>query len=441
MAPIRPRDLLTDGLLARLGGSAPYASALAGQVLAGSGPAAGAVGPAGAASGTGPDIAAVLRRDIARLADVDYLKVALPPEFGGLGCTLRQAACGQRRLARHAPLTALAVSAHLYWTGAAADAYRAGDDSVRWILLEAARGALFAAGHGGVAAGGDLRLADPQSRCEPAGESGYRFANPAVLSSLTPTWDWVAVHAIHPASGTAHPRPDAVLAFAGRGSRCAPAFRVARVAPAGAPADIFASSAIGWGHAILASVQYSDARRAFNAAMASAADAPASVGPHPLDQWPVAEAGLRLDDMKARIADVTHPWPLVADTTPDLGGQRLIGIYAMRHEVAEGAARVHDLLAELAAAPAVAAALASARWPPRGPVRACAPPRPASACCPHRRSRRRRRRWAGAGREPGPGVAEIQDQCDRTGPGGSAGRMTARRWPAEAGPARLASSC
>jgi alkylation response protein AidB-like acyl-CoA dehydrogenase len=367
MASIRPRDLLTDGLLARLGGTSPYASALAGQVLAGSAPAgiapaAGASAAApGTASGTGPDIAAVLRRDIARLVDVDYLKVALPPEFGGLGCTLRQAACGQRRLARHAPLTALAVSAHLYWTGAAADAYRAGDDSVRWILLEAARGALFAAGHGGVAAGGDLRLADPQSRCEPAGESGYRFGNPAVLSSLTPTWDWVAVHAIHPASGPAHPRPDAVLAFAGRGSRCAPAFRVARVAPTSAPADIFASSAIGWGHAILASVQYSDARRAFNAAMAAAtaelADPTAGgqAGPHPLDQWPVAEAGLRLDDMKARIADITHPWPLVADTTPDLGGQRLIGIYAMRHEVAEGAARVHDLLAQLATAPAVAA--------------------------------------------------------------------------------------
>ena len=365
MTQIRPRDLLTDSLLARLGGTSPYASAFAGQVLAGSAPALPGAGSAtsviSGTSGTGPDVAAVMRRDIAKLDDVGYLKVALPPEFGGLGCTLRQAACGQRRLARHAPLTALAVSAHLYWTGAAADAYRAGDDSVRWILLEAARGALFAAGHGGIAAGGDLRLADPQSRCEPAGESGYRFRNPAVLSSLTPTWDWVAVHAIHPATGTAHPKPDAVLAFAGRGSRCAPAFRVARVAPAGAPADIFASSAIGWGHAILASVQYSDARRAFNAAMTAAADELAdsppggSRAPHPLDQWPVAEAGLRLDDMKARIADVTHPWPLVADTTPDLGGQRLIGIYAMRHEVAEGAARVHDLLAQLSAAPAVAA--------------------------------------------------------------------------------------
>ena len=134
MAAIRPRDLLTDGLLGRLGRAGT---------------------PAG---------------DIAALAEAGYLNVALPPEFGGLGCTLRQAACGQRRLARHAPDTALAVAAHLYWTGAAADAHRAGDDSVRWILAEAARGALFAGGHG--EAGGDLRFADPRSRCEPAGEGG-----------------------------------------------------------------------------------------------------------------------------------------------------------------------------------------------------------------------------------------------------------------------------
>ena len=170
MAAIRPRDLLTETLLARLGGTRTEPAALGGG-----------------------DVAATLQRDIGKLGDAGYLKVALPPEFGGLGCTLRQAACGQRRLARRAPLTALAVSAHLYWTGAAADAYRAGDDSARWILLEAARGALFAAGHG--AAGGDLRFADPRSRCEPAGESGYRFRDTTVLSSVTPAWDWVAVHA------------------------------------------------------------------------------------------------------------------------------------------------------------------------------------------------------------------------------------------------------
>jgi alkylation response protein AidB-like acyl-CoA dehydrogenase len=356
MAPIRPRDLLSDTLLARLGGTSPAASALAGRVLAGTAP--GATGPAAT---PGMDVAAVMRRDLARLADVGYLNVALPTEFGGLGCTLRQAACGQRRLARHAPLTALAVSAHLYWTGAAADAYRAGDSSVRWILLEAARGALFAAGHGAAVAGGDLRFADAQSKCEPAGESGYRFRNPAVLSSLTPTWDWVAVHAIHQANAAGKPgRPDVVLAFAGRGSRCTPTFRVARVAPAGTPGDVFATSAIGWGHSILASVQYSDARRAFNAAVAAATPTDAAadghpIGGHPLDQWPVAEAGLRLDAMKARIADITHPWQLTPDETPDLGGQHLINVYSMRHEVAEGAGRVHDLVSQLAAAPVVAA--------------------------------------------------------------------------------------
>jgi len=355
MAAIRPRDLLSDSLLERLGGTWAETSQAPG------------------------DVAATLSRDIAKLGGVGYLNVALPPEFGGLGCTLRQAACGQRRLARHAPLTALAVSAHLYWTGAAADAYRAGDDSARWILLEAARGARFAAGHGAgpamggggphtaggdlQTAGGDLRFADPRSRCEPAGESGYRFRDTAVLSSLTPAWDWLAVHAVHapapaPACSPRRGGPDSVLAFAGRGSRCTPAFRVARVQSAGAPGDVFTTSAVGWGHSVLASVQYSDARRAFNAAVAAAAaaaDGRPPGGGHPLDRWPVAEAGLRLDAMKAKIAEITHPWPRVPGPAPDLGGQRLIGIYTMRHEIADGARRVLALTAQIADAATVAA--------------------------------------------------------------------------------------
>lgn len=347
MAAIRPRDLLTDSLLERLGGTWPELE----------------LAPADGRGGPDADAAATVGRDIAKLGAAGYLNVALPTEFGGLGCTLRQAACGQRRLARRAPRTAFAVSAHLYWTGAAADAYRAGDNSMRWILLEAARGALFAAGHG--TAGGDLHFADPRSRCEPAGESGYRFRDTGVLSSVTPApaWDWVAVHAVHApgtardAAGRARPAgPDAVLAFAGRGSRCTPAFRVARVQPAGTPGDVFTASAVGWGHSILASVQYSDARRAFNAAVAAAAETyPAPDGGHPLDRWPVAEAGLRLDAMKAKIAEITHPWPLVPDQAPDLGGQRLIGIHTMRHEVTDGARRVQELIRQIAESPAVAA--------------------------------------------------------------------------------------
>jgi len=338
MTATRPRDLLTDGLLGQLGGADERASGQSG----------------------------VLAADIARLAGVGYLNVTLPPEFGGLGCTLRQAACGQRRLARHAPRTALAVSAHLSWTGAAADAYRTGDNSVRWMLAEASRGALFAGGHG--EAGGDLRFADPRSRCAPSADGGYEFLDPGALATVTPSWDWIALHAVHSARGPA--RPECVIAFAGRGARCTQAFRVARAQPAGALADVFTTSALTWGHSILASVQYSDARRAFNAAITAVAEAatPADVarlaepgspnGPgSPVGRWPAAEAGARLDAMKTRIAQVTHPWPLVQAPAPDLGGQHLIGVHAMRHEVAEGAAHVHGLIAQITGAPAPASPL------------------------------------------------------------------------------------
>jgi hypothetical protein len=340
MAAIRPRDLLSDDLLAGLGRPGALAS------------------------------------DIARLADAGYLNVALPPEFGadGLGCTLRQAACGQRRLARSAPDTALAVSAHLYWTGAAADAYRAGDESVRWLLVEAARGALVAGGHG--AAGSDLKFADPKSRCEPDGSGGFLFRAPGVLSTMTPSWDWIAVHAVH-----AGAPPRSVIAFAGRGARCTAAFRAARTAATGTPGDVFTTSALTWGHAILASVQYSDARRAFNDAITACAEAatPAAfaelggpaepvvsaepgglaepvvpgqgtAGARQPVRWPLAEAGARLDAMKAKIAEITHPWQLVQEPTPDLGGQHLISLYAMRARITEGAASVHALVEQLTGA-------------------------------------------------------------------------------------------
>jgi alkylation response protein AidB-like acyl-CoA dehydrogenase len=352
MAGVRPRDLLTDDLLERLGGTP------AGGTPVGGGPSGeGSVAEGSAAEGgmswstvgAAREVARTVSRDIAKLEDAGYLKVALPREFGGLGCTLRQAACGQRRLGRYAPLTALAVSAHLYWTGAAADAYRTGDDTARWILLEAARGALFASGHG--EPGRDLRFASPDSRCEPSGEMGYVFRHPSVLSTVTPAWDWVAVHGI-----TGGRRPDAVLAFAGRGSRCTPAFRVTRVLPAGTPSDVFTSSATAWGNSIIASVEYSYARRCFNdAIIALDRRHDTSAGVHPLDQWPVAEAGLRLDAMKSKIAEITHPWPLVPEQGPDLGGQRLIGLYTMRHQVSDGVAHVHRLVREITNSPAVAA--------------------------------------------------------------------------------------
>jgi hypothetical protein len=174
------------------------------------------------------------------------------------------------------------------------------------------------------------------------------------------------VHAVRhqPVPGA---RPRAVIAFAGRGDLSAPPLRVARVSPLGTPDDVFTTSALTWGHSILASVQYSDAKRVFNAAVTAYAEAAVSgdaglsglglagtspVGPpgsgRPGGSWPAAEAGTTLEAMKSKIAEITHPWPLIPAGTPDLGGQHLISLYAMRHEVAEGAARVRDLIAQIA---------------------------------------------------------------------------------------------
>jgi hypothetical protein len=298
----------------------------------------------------------VLSRDIARLRDVGYLDVALPPEFGGLGCTLRQAACGQRQLTYRSPLTALTVASHLYWTGAAADAYRSGDMSAKWILLEAARGALFGGGHG--LPGADLQFADPQSRCVSSGESGYRFRNPGVLAGLTPGWDWMAVHAI---TSPAASRPESVLAFAGRGSRCTPSYRVSRVLPAGSPADVFTISAMGWGFSLIASIQYSFARSAFNEAVRRVSRSVTGGVSHPLDKWPVAEASLTLDTVKSRIADVTHVWQPHTGRATDPGGRELIKVLTMRREVADGARRVLDLVAQITDTPADSAPATIAR--------------------------------------------------------------------------------
>src|SRR5256884_9927226 len=85
--------------------------------------------------------------DFIELRAARYLLLAVPAELGGAGMSLAQVCREQRRLAYHAPATALAVNMHLYWTGVAADLWRRGDASLEWMLREAAAGEIFAAGH------------------------------------------------------------------------------------------------------------------------------------------------------------------------------------------------------------------------------------------------------------------------------------------------------
>src|SRR3712207_4013384 len=83
--------------------------------------------------------------DLVELRDFGYLAAAVPVHLGGWGLDLAQMAARQRRLARYAPATALAMTMHTYWVGAAAELERAGDPSQRWLLEAAAAGQVIAA--------------------------------------------------------------------------------------------------------------------------------------------------------------------------------------------------------------------------------------------------------------------------------------------------------
>ena len=85
-----------------------------------------------------------------------YLTINVPKELGGKGFTLAEVCREQRRLAYHAPATALGINMHLYWIGVATDLWRMGDKSLEWMLREAVAGEIFAAGH--AERGNDLPL-------------------------------------------------------------------------------------------------------------------------------------------------------------------------------------------------------------------------------------------------------------------------------------------
>jgi alkylation response protein AidB-like acyl-CoA dehydrogenase len=131
--------------------------------------------------------------DFDELRAAGYLTIAVPTEFGGAGLNLDEVMAYQRRLAYVAPATAVATNMHLYWTGMAADLSRVGDTSMQWILEAAARGDVFAAGHG--EAGNDLGLFASSTTATRA-DGGYVFHGHKIFGSLSPVWDWLGIHAM-----------------------------------------------------------------------------------------------------------------------------------------------------------------------------------------------------------------------------------------------------
>lgn len=131
--------------------------------------------------------------DWAELRDSGYLLIAVPKEFGGAGLRLDEVVKLQQRLAYFAAPTAVAVNMHLYWTGVAADLYRAGDTSCQWILEKARDGEVFAAIHG--EAGNDIPLMYSSSSAERV-EGGWKINGHKIFGSLSPVWTYAGFHAM-----------------------------------------------------------------------------------------------------------------------------------------------------------------------------------------------------------------------------------------------------
>ena len=124
--------------------------------------------------------------DLEELVSAGYLRALVPESFGGLGLSLQQVAHQQVRLAMAAPATALAVNMHLVWTGVAKTLHDRGDDSLDFVLRDAAAGEIYAFAIS--EAGNDLVLFDSTTDAKPLADGGYAFTGTKIFTSLSPAW-------------------------------------------------------------------------------------------------------------------------------------------------------------------------------------------------------------------------------------------------------------
>jgi alkylation response protein AidB-like acyl-CoA dehydrogenase len=303
--------------------------------------------------------------DFEDLRAAKYLLLPLPAEFGGAGMTLAEVCREQRRLAYHAPATALAVNMHLYWIGVAADLWRRGDVSLEWILREAAAGEIFAAGH--AESGNDLPVLLSTSKAERV-EGGYRFTGRKHFSSLTPVWTRFGLHGMD----TSNPsQPKIVHAFMPRdtagytiketwdvlGMRATrsddtvlenafvPDRYVARVVPAGgAGVDSFVLAVFAWALTGFGNIYYGLAKRALDQSITAAKSKGSlalsrSMAYHPEVQHAIAEMIIELESIGPHLESVAEDW----SNGVDYGAHWPAKIFAAKYRAVEGSWRVVDL--------------------------------------------------------------------------------------------------
>jgi alkylation response protein AidB-like acyl-CoA dehydrogenase len=308
--------------------------------------------------------------DFDELRQAGYLRLAVPVALGGSGLTLSAVVREQRRLAYHAPATALAINMHLYWTGVAADLWRQGDKSLQWLLEDAVKGAVYAAGH--AESGNDIPVLLSTTKAERV-EGGYRFTGRKSFGSLTPVWTSLGIHGMETSDPSA---PKIVHAFMPRdteghrveetwdvlGMRATrsddtildgafvPDRYVARVVPAGAAGiDLFVLSLFAWALLGFGNIYYGLARRAYDLTLASVKTRRSiglsrSMAYHAELQHRVAEMTLALDPIEPHLERVAADW----DAGVNHGAAWPKTIFSVKYHAVESSWKVVDLALEAA---------------------------------------------------------------------------------------------
>jgi alkylation response protein AidB-like acyl-CoA dehydrogenase len=308
--------------------------------------------------------------DFDELRRAGYLRLAVPRELGGAGLSLADAARHQRRLGYSAAPTALAINMHLYWTGVAADLWRSGDRSLRWLLEAAAAGEVFAAGH--AETGNDIPLLLSTTKAQRV-EGGYRFTGRKSFGSLSPVWTYLGIHGMDSGDPSA---PRIVHAFMPRdteGYRIEPTWDVlgmratqsddtildgvfvpdrfvVRVVPAGAAGiDAFVLAVLAWALIGFGNIYYGLARRALDLTIETAKSKRSIALTRPMAyhaelQHRLAQMGLAFEAIGPHLDRVADDW----SSGVDHGAAWPAKIFAAKYHAVEESWRIVDLALDVA---------------------------------------------------------------------------------------------
>lgn len=303
--------------------------------------------------------------DMAELAAAGYLAAFVPAAWGGQGLGLEQVAAEQIRLAAAAPATALAVNMHLVVTGVAHLLHERGDDSMDFVLRQAAAGEIFAFGNS--EAGNDLVMFGSRTKAVPQGDGGYRYHGRKIFTTLSPVWTRLATFGLDD-SDPQHPRlVHGVVTRSGGGVQVlddwdtlgmratqscttvldgayAPAAQVYRSLPPGPTADPFIVALFVVFEVLLAAVYTGVGRRALELAVEAAHRRTSmkydgrTYAQDPDIRWKVADAAIAQDGIYPQIEALARE----ADAGVDHGAAWFPKVVGLKVRATENARFVVD---------------------------------------------------------------------------------------------------